>query len=136
VTPRQAGTAAVTLLIWLAAVAVVIGGELLPGDSTPMVWVGSLAISDKLMHFGAYVVLAFIPCLGFPLRTGIALSAALIGLGVGLEFAQKFVPGRSYDMMDAVANTLGVILGSCLGALASRLHASRKSEPVKTNTHV
>jgi glycopeptide antibiotics resistance protein len=124
--PRNAGKIAIMLVLWLAAVAVVVTGELLPAASAPMLWLGTLQISDKVMHFGAYLLLAFIPCFGFPLRTGISLSALLIALGVALEFAQKLVPGRSCDPLDALANTLGVVLGGVLGVLAGRLRVFRR----------
>ncbi|HVX65453.1 MAG TPA: VanZ family protein [Bryobacteraceae bacterium] len=121
----NAGKIAVILVLWLAAVAVVITGELLPAASAPMQWLGAFEISDKVMHFSAYVLLAFIPCFGFPLGTGLSLSALLIALGVALEFAQKLVPGRSFDLKDALANALGVALGAVLGVLAGRLRMFR-----------
>jgi hypothetical protein len=124
----RAGKIAVTLLVWLAAVTVVSTGELLPGNSAPMLWLGSTEISDKVVHFGAYAMLAFIPCFGFATRTGISLSMVLIALGVALEFTQKLVPGRSFDWMDAAANSLGVLSGGVLGLLAARIRASRRRE--------
>jgi VanZ family protein len=89
-------------------------GELLPGNSAPMRWVGASHINDKTLHFTAYAVLAFIPVFGAKLRRGVPLAASTILLGVALEFAQRLVPSRSFEVADMVANTLGVSAGMVL----------------------
>jgi VanZ family protein len=100
---------------------VVIVGELLPGDSAPMVLLSSTNISDKVFHFVAYMGLAFLPMLGFRPLAGIACAGSMILLGIALEFAQTLVPGRSYEVADMVANTLGVCTGIAAGLLGRRL---------------
>ena len=45
----------------------------------------------------------------------------MILLGALLDFAQNFVPGRTFDLYDILANTLGVIIGIALGLLTRRL---------------
>jgi VanZ family protein len=37
--------------------------------------------------------------------------AALVGLGVGLEFVQGWTGYRSFDVMDMLADSVGVLLG-------------------------
>jgi VanZ family protein len=101
-------------ILWLAAAAAVIVGSLLPGSSLPMRALGELDISDKVLHFAAYALLAFLPSLheGWP-----ALAAALAGavaLGVALEFAQRLSPGRNFEIADMAADTCGVLCGLLL----------------------
>lgn len=115
-----AGKIALALLVWIAAIVVVVTGELIPGDSTPMRLLDATHISDKVMHFTAYLVLAFIPVVGFRLSRGIACAVVMIFLGVGLEFIQRMV-GRDLEIGDMVANTVGVAIGIALALLARRL---------------
>jgi len=82
----------------------VIGISLLPGsdllDIEP--W-------EKLEHIIAFAVLAFVGALAFPrLRSAVLLAVLLPALGVGVEICQLIVPGRSADIDDAIANTIGV----------------------------
>jgi VanZ family protein len=72
---------------------------------------GQLQISDKLLHFVAYAVLAFLPTLH---ERWPALAATLLGavaLGVLLEFAQRLSPGRNFEIADMVADACGVLCG-------------------------
>jgi VanZ family protein len=107
-------SSALFLLLWLLALVCVVTGQLLPGDSAPMRWIGATHVSDKLLHFAAYTLLAFIPVFGFKVRPGILAALSLIPLGVVLEFAQRLVPGRGFEVADMVANTLGVLAGTVL----------------------
>jgi VanZ family protein len=98
--------------------AATIVGELLPGNSAVMRLVAATHINDKVLHFSAYALLAFIPVFGFKLRHGIPLALSMILLGVALEFAQRLVPSRSYEVADMVANALGVFTGIALALVA------------------
>jgi VanZ family protein len=101
-------------VLWLAAVIAVIVGSLLPGSSYPMQALGELNVSDKILHFAAYAVLAFLPALH---ERWPALSAALLGavaLGVLLEFLQRLSPGRNFEVADMVADAAGVVCGMLL----------------------
>ena len=71
----------------------------------------------------AYLWLSALPFFAFP-RPGGALTAALgmIFLGIGLEFVQAHVPGRSFSVLDMAANSLGVILGIWLARHIKRNH--------------
>jgi len=84
-----------------------------------MRWVAATHINDKTLHFTAYALLAFIPVVGFQLRRGIPLALSMVFLGVALEFAQRLVPSRSFEIADMVANALGVLAGIVL-ALVGR----------------
>jgi VanZ family protein len=103
--------------LWLAAITMTIVGELLPGNSTPMRWIAATHIGDKTLHFAAYALLAFLPVFGFKRRRGIAMALSMILLGAALEFAQRLVPGRSFEIADMVANALGVLAGGTLALL-------------------
>ena len=68
---------------------------------------------DKVAHFGAYSLLGLL--LAHAVRaTGLpfALAVALGWLyGASDEFHQSFVPGRSVELLDWVADALGVLAG-------------------------
>jgi VanZ family protein len=115
---RCLGKIAAAFLLWLLALSVVVWGELLPGYSAPMRWVGATHISDKALHCAAYFGLAFIPVLGFRLRAGIFTALAMGPLGVALEFAQLHIPGRGFEVADLVANTCGVAAGIAVALVA------------------
>jgi VanZ family protein len=67
---------------------------------------------DKLGHLAAYGVLMFWFCLLYA-RAGTRLlyGAAFIAMGVGLEVAQGMLGFRTYDVLDMLANSAGVVLG-------------------------
>jgi VanZ family protein len=77
--------------------------------------------SDKLGHLLAYFTLSAWAVMLFATRRAWVLAAlALIALGVGLEFAQGTLTSyRLQDPKDAIANTLGVLLG--LGVAMTRM---------------
>jgi VanZ family protein len=101
-------------ILWLAAMAVVIVGSLLPASSPAIRALDQLQVSDKLLHFAAYAVLAFLPALHerWPVLTA-ALASAIL-LGVLLEFAQRLSPGRNFETADMVADACGVLCGLIL----------------------
>lgn len=85
---------------------VVVYFTLLPGPSgSVFTW------WDKLQHFAAYGALAGLAGLTTrSWRRALAYAAALAVAGYALEIAQIYV-GRSYDLADALANTLGALGG-------------------------
>jgi VanZ family protein len=101
-------------LAWFACVALVIVGSLLPDKSLPMRALSRLDISDKIQHFAAYAVLAFLPVIHERPRVVVAIAFALIGLGVLLEFGQTLVT-RDFETADIVADALGVFVGIVAG---------------------
>ncbi|MCF8106322.1 MAG: VanZ family protein [Desulfohalobiaceae bacterium] len=97
---------------WLASVMAVAYLSLKPGIRPP----GDFGHIDKAYHFLSYCWLAFLPLLAFAKqRTAMNLSLAMIGLGLGLEFIQYFLPARTLSGLDFLANSLGVGLGLWLG---------------------
>ena len=90
-------------------------GSLLPSNRLP-----SQEIPDKAIHFFIYFVLGLLLCFGFAkqvrwprMRINAAWYAFGISLlyGVILELVQLlFIPSRSGEWLDFVANALGAIL--------------------------
>jgi VanZ family protein len=77
--------------------------------------------SDKLGHLLAYATLSAWAVMLFATRRAWLLAAlALVALGIGMEFAQGALTDyRLRDPRDALANTLGVLLG--LGVAMTRM---------------
>jgi VanZ family protein len=83
---------------------------------------------DKVAHFGAYLVLGL--CLAYGNALGPRFPTfvpLLLGwlYGASDEFHQHFVPGRSVDFYDWVADALGITAGLLLFAYLHRYLAHR-----------
>jgi VanZ family protein len=102
-------------VVWLGVILVVIIGSLLPGTSAPMRLLDSLHVPDKVEHFLAYVVLAFLPTIHE--RRGFIIAAAIgaVALGVGPEYAQLYSGWRDFEVGNMVADTAGVLTGAAAG---------------------
>ncbi len=91
-----------------------------------------LLVHDKLLHAGAYALLAGL--VGGALATrapalrAIAL-AVLVAAAYGAtdEWHQSFVPGRDADPLDWAADASGAILGAAAAVLALRARTARAS---------
>ena len=91
-------------------------GSLLPGTSPVVAKLGRLPVSDKVIHFGAYLLLALLPVIGFrDRRQGIAAGLFMFLLGALLEALQQLAPGRDVETGDLIANASGVACGTMLG---------------------
>jgi hypothetical protein len=77
--------------------------------------------SDKLGHLLAYATLSAWAVMVFATRRAWWLAAlALVALGIGMELAQgALTDTRMRDPLDALANSLGVLLG--LGVARTRM---------------
>ena len=108
--------------LWASLLCCVIVGSVLPGSSAAMMAVGRLHVSDKLEHCAAYLSLSVLAVSGFDTRRkGIVVGLSMFVLGVLLEGAQHFTPGRAVEAHDVVANGLGVSLGVALGIPTRRV---------------
>ncbi|BDQ02216.1 MAG: hypothetical protein KatS3mg036_0660 [Ignavibacterium sp.] len=96
----------------------------LPSDQLP-----SVEIGDKVNHFLAFFVLGFFLNLTLKYQTkypslkkNILLITIIIAAGYGLldELHQLFVPGRSAEVLDWVADFVGAISGSLLAEFLYR----------------
>lgn len=84
--------------------------SLIPPPSMPEVAFEGI---DKVEHVVGYFALsAMAAALFAPMRTRARIAAALVALGIGLEVAQGAMTStRTSDLLDALANTVGVVLG-------------------------
>ena len=76
-------------------------------------------ISDKVEHAVAYALLALLGCTTSRrgvLRTMIGVSV----FGTAIEMLQGFSPGRSPDVLDALANIAGAALACSVVAMLRR----------------
>ncbi|HHW4669877.1 MAG TPA: antibiotic resistance protein VanZ [Xylella fastidiosa subsp. multiplex] len=97
------------LSLWIAAILVVIIASVLPQKDLPQVPAGG----DKVEHLLTYFLLAWGAAVLFvrPLIV-LAVGMGLVLLGIGIEVAQgMFTVDRLPDVADALANTMGVVLG-------------------------
>lgn len=69
-------------------------------------------INDKLGHFIAYFVLMFITGLAFWRGKSEVIAGLIFAAGYGMlmEVGQHFVPGRTFSILDMLANASGALL--------------------------
>lgn len=95
-------------VLWVLAVLLVVVVCLIPPPPIPLP-----ENSDKGEHFLAYFILAGSAVQLF--RRGRPLlwvGVGLVLMGIGIEFAQgALTTNRTADPMDAIANTIGVLVG-------------------------
>jgi VanZ family protein len=99
---------AVGYTIWLTAVSL----TPLEGIDLP-----SFSYADKIVHFFLYFFLTVFWLLAYPQLWHKKFRFILIVIlwGIAIEFIQEyFIPTRSGDVFDALANTLGGIAGMSL----------------------
>lgn len=70
-----------------------------------------LAHGDKLGHFLAYGSLMWWFCLLYPKTRRWTLAAIFIAMGFALDVSQSFVSRHVFDMLDVLANTIGIAVG-------------------------
>ncbi|MBX7195358.1 MAG: VanZ family protein [Sandaracinaceae bacterium] len=114
------------VLAWLPAALYMASIWMVSSFDTPSLPTSLFPLRDKGVHALEYGVLGFLvahACLrSFPhhARPRVALFAILCGVlwGVLDEIHQAFVPGRSADVLDLVADSVGVTLGTLARAIA------------------
>ena len=91
-------------LAFVAALAALSIGSVLPQDYVP-----PHPMQDKVLHFLGYGLVAALAMLAIrnPGRR-VGCLVALTLLGISLEVAQIFVPGRAFELWDMAANGCGV----------------------------
>lgn len=105
-----------TLLVVTAGVVFV--GSVLPLPSTggDVALAGPFGVgADKWVHAASYAVIAALAVGRGTRLTGVlglvAVVLAVAAFGASIEVAQSFVPGRTASSADAVANTVGAVVG-------------------------
>ncbi len=73
---------------------------------------------DKLNHWLAFGSLAFAACLSSPASrtTRLLLLFSLLGFGGLIEVAQLYVPGRSAEWADLLADAIGIACGAAVAS--------------------
>lgn len=109
----------------------------LPSNKLP-----EIGLSDKIEHFGAYLVLSFLLNMAFRFQKKIKLFSERPNLysflfvfiyGIFDEIHQAFIPGRYCDLFDLIADTIGAILGLIIILFLSKLENKKLSTRVGTN---
>jgi VanZ family protein len=94
---------------WALIVAAVIVC-LIPAKELP-----STGLSDKWEHFVCYAVLTSFFAGLYPRSSYWKIVLGFVGMGIAIEFAQGAMNlGRQADVYDAVANSIGVLIGLAL----------------------
>ncbi len=80
--------------------------SLMPSEGLP-----HITYNDKIAHFAAYFLLALSACsLSLPRQKLRSLLLGIVLYGIVIEACQGLlIPGRHASLLDALANTLGVI---------------------------
>ncbi len=113
---RHTMTRSQAFVLWTISVVGLVAASLIPSLSPPPAHHLDLAV-----HFVVYLALAAPPAVLLErLRLVIALGVVLAGVGVGIEMAQSYVPGRSSSELDLFANCLGIVSGLAVGRLIRR----------------
>lgn len=116
----ESGLRPVLLVLWLFGLGVAAYYSLMPAAK-----LGHVPGSDKAWHCMGYAILAApLPLLFRNVRLLCIVSAGLIVFGILLEFGQEFVPGRSFEVADMLANSAGVIVSVLI---VDRMEAIRQS---------
>lgn len=108
----------------------------MPGSEVPEVsWLDKIPHFDKLVHIGIFGGLTFLFCLPYfkpkmpfqqKVNHFIRVSLAAIVWGFAVELIQKFfVPGRSFDLVDWAADTVGILIAYWL---SKKIISSKRSE--------
>tara|TARA_R110002072_G_scaffold140286_1_gene284203 strand:- start:74651 stop:75019 length:369 start_codon:yes stop_codon:yes gene_type:complete len=101
-------------IAWLLFIAIAM---LTPGNNFPD---ASFNFQDKLIHFICFGTLSFLWCgvgvkrvsvNGVNGRVLINFLIFGIAAGIALEYAQLFIPYRSFEYMDMIVNEIGGIAG-------------------------
>ncbi|HEX6536342.1 MAG TPA: VanZ family protein [Gemmatimonadaceae bacterium] len=107
-------------MVWAAFILLLTS---LPGSKLPHV---SWREIDKLVHFLLYGTFAWLSTRSLGRQRPVARIALLVVLGVSLfgavdEWHQQFIPGRSMDPFDWMADTLGALTGAWSALLTLRV---------------
>lgn len=92
-------------LFWLSCALVAWGTLIAPSGSVD--W---FPYQDKVMHFGAFAALACTGLIGYP-SSRFWLLVGLVAFAVGIEVIQTYIPVRSAEVADFLADIVGIFVG-------------------------
>jgi VanZ family protein len=75
---------------------------------------------DKLIHFGGHFLLIGLLLTIYPRKIKMTLLLVIV-MAFVTEFLQQGIPGRSFDTLDILANTLGVLSGFSVFLLKEKM---------------
>lgn len=105
---------------WLFIACAVIA-SLMPGQKLP-----HTGLSDKVEHALAYTLLTLWFTGVYPRSSYPRIGLGMLALGVAIEVAQGAMPfGRQMDVLDIVANSLGIALGLVIALIGAGGWAQR-----------
>lgn len=104
--------------------------------STPEA-VPSFFMSDKLLHTGAYAGMAILFYRALsrqrigasPMKRAVSAIAFTVIYGIGDEFHQSFVPGRSPEVLDVLADGVGALAGVVIASRFFGAEGTRRGAP-------
>jgi VanZ family protein len=83
----------------------------------------------KYAHVAAYAVVMFFFAYAYrAARAAVLVAAALLALGIGLEYVQAYSGYRTFERTDMVADAVGIGLGWLLGFWVIRLFFNRSGD--------
>ena len=89
------------------------------GSSIFFDFVRSIPNGDKLGHIGLFGLLTLLSIIGFRFKSvSVARFRVYYGVGIVLSFvileelSQVFIPSRTFDLVDMLANIVGIALAS------------------------
>ena len=88
-----------------------------PGDALPQSLFG---FWDKAQHVLAFSVMAVLGVLAYRGRW-VRVAFGLLLYGLLIEFIQSFLPWRSAEVLDFVADSVGLALGEIIGYYVAKL---------------
>ena len=92
----------------------------IPGTKLPKVQWHDKIFLDKWIHFFLFLVLVFLWCRTYTIKTTkkfLLVTVLCIVYGIAMELVQQyFIPFRSFDLRDMMANSLGAIAGYFISA--------------------
>ena len=105
-------------LLWAG---VILTGTSMPSSALP----DQVSSFDKVLHFTIYAIFAAL--LGRQMSEVVSRwRAALLAIAIAMAFAaldewhQQFIPGRSMELADWHADSLGAVIGALTGAALRR----------------
>lgn len=105
------------LVFWMALV----GSYILaiaPMDKAPMI----SPLSDKGNHFIAFAFLSVSLFYAYKISY-MKIALWMLAYGIWIEFTQLFIPNRYGELMDLVADIIGIVIGLIIVFFAQRLRA-------------
>jgi VanZ family protein len=118
-------TRVVILMFGLIGIAMAFMASLVSHKQVPL---------DKIIHFSGYFVLSTTFVLALRPVFFIPGLIGLIGMSVGIEFLQRYT-GRSFDVTDMVANSIGVASGGMTGMILRGIYGLISKELAARKAH-